>query len=558
MFDQSARLGLPYLAASQAQKHVTHNEALRRLDALVHLSLESITTQAPPGAPAEGQCWFVPEGAAGAFAGHEGQLACWEAGVFDFLDLPDGAQAFIRDEWRIAMFARGGWGSPLASTPGRAAIEARVVAEDVVLSGAYTETRMTIPARAIVLGVSTRTLSPVTGASAYDCGVAAEGGKFGSALSIQHGASNAGVIGPTAFYAPTPIRLTAQGGAFTGGRVRVGLHYLMCPVARADDEENWWLEPGMALDGAAPVLAADFVRERYVQDGAPCAADALFTRSGGSKWVSDAHGACTQVPANVLAFDYSSGRRRMVLEGAATNLFIDSAAPTAPASLNVSAQAYTLSFIGTGLVTLSGAHAASLAGGEGNVRSSLTFTPSDGMLTLTTSGDVRKVQLEAGSLATSYIETTTSQATRISDICALTPSLLGRAGPGAVAWRGDVRAVAGSQVMIGGDTVHQHGAVRANGAGTRLLAILPTQIYATAGPDLPGYVGVVLAWNGDDVAFGLNGMVASNASSATDAFDWSTLYLGGFNLTRHEIDEFLIWPVRGSDAGVKQQARAWA
>jgi len=60
--DASARLGLPYLAAAQAQKHVTHNAAVRALDALVQLVVESLTVTAPPLAPTEGACWYVPAG----------------------------------------------------------------------------------------------------------------------------------------------------------------------------------------------------------------------------------------------------------------------------------------------------------------------------------------------------------------------------------------------------------------------------------------------------------------------------------------------------------------
>lgn len=86
MSDQTANLALPYIAAAQAQKHVTHNEAIRRLDALVQLVLESATATAPPATPAEGGRWFVPSGASGAFAGQEGRIAAFEAGVFDFLD----------------------------------------------------------------------------------------------------------------------------------------------------------------------------------------------------------------------------------------------------------------------------------------------------------------------------------------------------------------------------------------------------------------------------------------------------------------------------------------
>ncbi|TPW01478.1 MAG: hypothetical protein FD125_2545, partial [bacterium] len=64
--DHSARLALPYLAAGQMQKHVTLNEALTRLDAIVQTVVVSRTTTAQPGAPADGALWILPSGAAGA------------------------------------------------------------------------------------------------------------------------------------------------------------------------------------------------------------------------------------------------------------------------------------------------------------------------------------------------------------------------------------------------------------------------------------------------------------------------------------------------------------
>ncbi|MFS8039211.1 DUF2793 domain-containing protein [Xanthobacter sp. AM11] len=233
MSDQSANLALPYLAAAQAQKHVTHNEAVRRLDAFVQLVLESASLTAPPPVPAEGARWHVPAGATGAFSGQEGRIAAYEAGAFDFLPVAAGFLAFIRDEGRLAVFDGGAWVSALAASPHRAAIEARVLEADVALSGAAVDSAIAFPERAIILGVSTRTLVTVTGAASYDCGIAGEPAKFGGSLGIAAGATNAGVIGPTAVYAPTPVRLTANGGAFTGGVVRLALHLLACAVPGA-------------------------------------------------------------------------------------------------------------------------------------------------------------------------------------------------------------------------------------------------------------------------------------------------------------------------------------
>jgi hypothetical protein len=80
---ETARLRLPVLAAAQAQKHVTHNEALVALDTLVQASVIDKDLTAPPGAPAEGDCYIVAGGggtATGAWTGWEKRLARYQDG----------------------------------------------------------------------------------------------------------------------------------------------------------------------------------------------------------------------------------------------------------------------------------------------------------------------------------------------------------------------------------------------------------------------------------------------------------------------------------------------
>lgn len=233
MTDTTARLGLPYIAAAQAQKHVTHNAAIRQLDALTQLSVQSATTTAPPGAPTDGQCWYVPAGATGIWAGKAGLIAAHEAGAWDFYTPRAGFLAYVVDERRVRVFDGGALVSPLGATAHRAAVDVVVLEEDVALSGAFRDTVAVIPDRAIVLGVSTRTLETVTGATSYDCGISSERSKFGGSLGSAAGATNVGVIGPTAFYAATPVRLSANGGSFTAGKVRVALHLLTLPLPTA-------------------------------------------------------------------------------------------------------------------------------------------------------------------------------------------------------------------------------------------------------------------------------------------------------------------------------------
>jgi len=116
----------------------------------------------------------------------------------------------------------------LAQAPSGAAIGVHVVEELLTgLTGASVTSTITIPDRAIVLAVSTRTVTAITGATSYDCGIAGTPAKFGGTLGVAAGSTNVGVIGPQAFYAPTPIVLTANGGSFTGGDVRIAIQYLL-------------------------------------------------------------------------------------------------------------------------------------------------------------------------------------------------------------------------------------------------------------------------------------------------------------------------------------------
>ena len=219
-------LGLPYIDQGQAQKEVTHNQALKFLDGLVQLSVKDRTTTTPPSSPAEGDRWIIPSGATGVWAGKANQIALWtDAAWTYFVPLP-GFVCFIEAEG-VVVYANSAWQSVSVLTANGASIGLNINEQEVVLSGATTDTTIVMPARSIVLAVSTRTTVAITGATSYDCGEA--GGvtnKFGGTLGIALGSTNIGVVGPTAYYADTAVRLTANGGSFTGGRVRVAVQYL--------------------------------------------------------------------------------------------------------------------------------------------------------------------------------------------------------------------------------------------------------------------------------------------------------------------------------------------
>jgi len=85
MSETSTLLSLPYIQPAQAQKHVTHNEALRMLDALVQLAVESRALSAPPTSPADGARYIVASGATGDWAGQDHAVALNAGGGWLFL-----------------------------------------------------------------------------------------------------------------------------------------------------------------------------------------------------------------------------------------------------------------------------------------------------------------------------------------------------------------------------------------------------------------------------------------------------------------------------------------
>lgn len=102
-------LGLPYLDAAQAQKHVTHNEALRILDACVHLAVVTRSEASPPATPEEGARYLVPAGATGAFAGRADAVAAWQDGAWRFLAPRAGWRLYVAEENRELLHDGGGW-----------------------------------------------------------------------------------------------------------------------------------------------------------------------------------------------------------------------------------------------------------------------------------------------------------------------------------------------------------------------------------------------------------------------------------------------------------------
>jgi hypothetical protein len=109
MDGSTARLALPLLHAGQAQKEMSHNEALTLLDLAVHPCVIAAGTEMPPNDPVPGDAWILGAEPQGAWTGHGGAIAGWTAGGWRFLEPFEGMQAWVAEPRLPARFVEGSW-----------------------------------------------------------------------------------------------------------------------------------------------------------------------------------------------------------------------------------------------------------------------------------------------------------------------------------------------------------------------------------------------------------------------------------------------------------------
>lgn len=109
MSDISTKLSLPYIQPSQAQKHVTHNEGMRRLDTLVQLMVLANDVASPPASPLDGDGYILPSGSTGSWAGHDESIAVFDGGSWVFYTPNSGWIAWVHSAGVQLVFDGGHW-----------------------------------------------------------------------------------------------------------------------------------------------------------------------------------------------------------------------------------------------------------------------------------------------------------------------------------------------------------------------------------------------------------------------------------------------------------------
>lgn len=109
-------LALPLLASGQAQKEITHNEALCLIDAMLGGVIETASLSAPPASASPGAVWLVASDPSGAWSGQAGQLAIATEGGWRFVSPRIGCRFFDKSRAAIICLGENGWSVPIPLT----------------------------------------------------------------------------------------------------------------------------------------------------------------------------------------------------------------------------------------------------------------------------------------------------------------------------------------------------------------------------------------------------------------------------------------------------------
>ena len=215
----SPSLSLPYLQPAQAQKHVTHNEALRILDAVTQLSVQDATLTEPPASPTEGARYVVNGVGTGVWANNDFAVTIWSDSAWHFVQPTTGWRADVAATGETLRFDGSAWVA--LDTGGGGAVDLQNLPSVGIGTTADATNRLSVAADATLLtnqgsghqlklnkaaagdtasllfqtGFSGRAEMGTSGSDDFAIKVSSDGNTFHTALSVD--ADNGAVQFPT-------------------------------------------------------------------------------------------------------------------------------------------------------------------------------------------------------------------------------------------------------------------------------------------------------------------------------------------------------------------------
>jgi hypothetical protein len=230
----TGRLKLPYILQAQAQKEVTHNQALNILDVLVNTVALAIT-DTPPDKANEGDIYIVGDNPQGIFDGNANNLGQFSEGSWSFYEPVNYMEAMVIDKAQKFIFTDNQWlamdsaagNSNKDNNENSAQVEIKQWQEDLEITGKIVTSKNVIPHHSSVIAVNIWVLDGITGAPSFAVGVEEDPSRYGDKLKTTKDTTNIGMTyHPVTYYHDTPITIMPNKNEFKSGKIRVSVQYL--------------------------------------------------------------------------------------------------------------------------------------------------------------------------------------------------------------------------------------------------------------------------------------------------------------------------------------------
>jgi hypothetical protein len=116
---ESTNFKVPFISPSQAQKHVTHNDAIEVIDSLIQRLAKDSSLSSPPASPAQGDIYIIASSpaATGLWSGQENSLARFDGSVWKFSVPQDGWQVYDQTSGNFMIFGGTSWSQMQVTSP---------------------------------------------------------------------------------------------------------------------------------------------------------------------------------------------------------------------------------------------------------------------------------------------------------------------------------------------------------------------------------------------------------------------------------------------------------